>query len=198
MKEIEFWYEFASPYSYISMMRIGDIAEHVGVEVHYQPFLLGPIFKQFGWELSPFITYPEKGRYFFRDIERETAAYGLPLTMPEVFPQRGLLAARTALVGMEQGWGVEFSKAVYARQFQQGLSISEEADIGTVLEGMQMGEVGGILARAQSEEIKGRMFKITDHAKAIGIIGAPTFVARGEIFWGNDRLERAFQYALGY
>ncbi|GJM02428.1 MAG: 2-hydroxychromene-2-carboxylate isomerase [Rhodomicrobium sp.] len=198
MKELQFWYEFASPYSYISMMRIGDIAEQVGVEVHYQPFLLGPIFKDFGWELSPFITYPEKGRYFFRDIQREAAAYGLPLTMPAEFPQRGLLAARTALVGMEEGWGVAFSQAVYVRQFSEGLSISGEEDIGFILESMEMGEVGGILARAQSDEIKGKLFKITDQAKALGIIGAPSFIAREELFWGNDRLERAFQYALGY
>lgn len=198
MKKLTFWYEFASPYSYISMMRIGMIGEQVGVEIDYQPFLIGPIFKKFGWDLSPFITYPEKGRYFFRDIEREAAAYGLPLSMPEEFPQRGLLAARTALIGFDEGWGVEFSQAVYARQFQLGESISEEADVGSILESMQMGEVGGILARAQSDENKQRLFDITAEAERLGIIGAPSFVTRGELFWGNDRLERAMQYALGY
>ena len=42
--KIEFWYEFASTYSYLSVMRIEDAAKAAGVEVLWKPFLLGPIF----------------------------------------------------------------------------------------------------------------------------------------------------------
>ena len=48
LPEIEFWFEFASPYSYLSVMRIEDAARQRGVRVVWKPFLLGPIFKALG------------------------------------------------------------------------------------------------------------------------------------------------------
>ncbi|PZN14198.1 MAG: 2-hydroxychromene-2-carboxylate isomerase, partial [Proteobacteria bacterium] len=48
MPRLEFWYEFASNYSYLSVMRISDLARQAGVEVIWKPFLLGPIFKAQG------------------------------------------------------------------------------------------------------------------------------------------------------
>ena len=60
---LTFWYEFASSYSYLSAMRIDAAAQAAGVEVVWQPFLLGPIFKAQGWTSSPFSLYPAKGRY---------------------------------------------------------------------------------------------------------------------------------------
>jgi 2-hydroxychromene-2-carboxylate isomerase len=51
------------------------------------------------------------------------------------------------------------------------------------------------LARAQSDEIKGRLRAQTEEAQRLGIFGAPNFVTRGELFWGNDRLEQALDFA---
>ena len=108
--KIEFWYDFASTYSYLSAMRIEDAAKAAGVEVLWKPFLLGPIFYAQGWNTSPFNLYPAKGRYMVREMERMTAARGLPFKMPSPFPQNSLLAARLALIGHEEGWGIPFSR----------------------------------------------------------------------------------------
>ncbi len=197
MKEISFWYEFASPYAYFSMMRIGDLCKVKGIDVIYQPFLLGPIFKQQGWNTSPFLIYETKGKNFFRDIEREAEFYGLPpITILQEFPQSGLLATRLTLIGLQKGWGVEFSKAVYKRQFQQGLPIGGEQDLSEVLQTMNVGPVEDLLAQACSDEIKAQVWAISEQAQAIGIFGAPSFVVGDELFWGNDRLERAIECAV--
>ncbi|MGC1346360.1 MAG: DsbA family protein, partial [Methyloceanibacter sp.] len=100
MASIEFWYEFGSTYSYPAALRIERLAEKVGVEVRWRPFLLGPIFQTLGWTDSPFNIFAAKGRYMWRDLERVCEAEGLPLRLPPVkFPQTGLKAARIALVG---------------------------------------------------------------------------------------------------
>jgi 2-hydroxychromene-2-carboxylate isomerase len=100
----EFWYEFASTYSYPAAMRIERLASAAGVAVRWRPFLLGPIFKTYGWNDSPFNIFAAKGRYMWRDLERICAADGLPLKLPPVsFPQNGLKAARLALVGERAG-----------------------------------------------------------------------------------------------
>ncbi|MEM7437007.1 MAG: DsbA family protein, partial [Myxococcota bacterium] len=65
---IEFWYEFASTYSYLAVMRIDKVAEAAGASVLWRPFLLGPVFAKQGWDDSPFNIYPAKGQYMWRDL----------------------------------------------------------------------------------------------------------------------------------
>lgn len=191
MATIEFWYEFASPYSYFSFMRIEPLAEKAGATIKYQPFLLGPVFKQFGWDTSPFLIFKQKGDYFFRDIEREADFYNLPLKMPEQFPIHSLLAARTALIGFEKGWGVEFSKAVYTKAFGEGGDVSNKGEIAKILESLNVGDVADILAAAGAQENKQKMRDVSARAIELNIFGAPTFIVGNELYWGNDRLEKA-------
>ncbi len=90
MARLTFWFEFASTYSYLSAMRIEEMARKADVEVIWKPFLLGPIFKAQNWDTSPFNVYPAKGRYMVRDIERIAEARGLAFRLPDPFPQNGL------------------------------------------------------------------------------------------------------------
>ena len=80
---LDFWFEFASTYSYPAAMRIAPLAREAGVDVRFRPFLLGPIFKAQGWDTSPFNLFAAKGRYMWRDLERICAELGLPFRRPE-------------------------------------------------------------------------------------------------------------------
>ncbi|RZA32377.1 MAG: 2-hydroxychromene-2-carboxylate isomerase, partial [Lysobacteraceae bacterium] len=93
---IEFWFEFGSNYSYLSLMRIEALAERAGVPLHWKPFLLGPIFRELGWQSSPFAEQKEKGEYVWRDMARRAAKYGIPFTRPSSFPRRAVLPMRVA------------------------------------------------------------------------------------------------------
>ena len=96
---IEFWFEFASNYSYLSVMRIEQDAARLGVTILWRPFLLGPIFKSLGWSNSPFVLQTWKTAYVWRDMERECRKYGLAWTRPTAFPRASLPPARVALLG---------------------------------------------------------------------------------------------------
>ncbi|MFN3498505.1 MAG: 2-hydroxychromene-2-carboxylate isomerase, partial [Pannonibacter indicus] len=91
---LDFWFEFASTYSYLTAMRIETVAKDRGIDLVWRPFLLGPIFARQGWDTSPFNLFPAKGRYMWREMERMCEDMGLPLTVPDPFPQNGLMAAR--------------------------------------------------------------------------------------------------------
>jgi 2-hydroxychromene-2-carboxylate isomerase len=194
---LEFWYEFASTYSYLAAMRIEGRAEAAGVEVRWRPFLLGPIFAAQGWASSPFNLYPAKGRYMWRDMEREAARLGLPCRRPDPFPQNALVAARVALYGADQGWTPAFSREVYALEFGEGRSIAEPAAVAGIL--TRLGHDGpAILRAAQADANKTRLKAIGEEARSRGIFGAPTFFTEdGEMFWGNDRLDQALAWASG-
>jgi len=195
MPRLSFWYEFASTYSYLAAMRIEDAAAAAGVQIAWQPFLLGPIFKAQGWPTSPFNIYPAKGRYMVRDVGRIAAARGLTFHMPDPFPAHALKAARLAIVGAEQGWVTSFSKAVFAAEFVRGADIASEAVLQAILEDLGL-DAPQILARSNEADIKEGLRTATGRAEALGIFGAPTFVTPdGELFWGDDRLELALAHA---
>ena len=190
---MDFFYEFASTYSYITAMRIAPLAQAAGVTVRWRPFLLGPIFKQQGWDTSPFNLYPAKGRYMVRDCERQCAALGVAFRLPDPFPQNTLTAARVALAALAEGWGEDFSRAVYRAQFAEGRQIASPDVIREIVR--DLGHDDAVLARAQSDAIKQELRATTEEAQRLGIFGAPSFVAGGELFWGNDRLAQALAHA---
>jgi 2-hydroxychromene-2-carboxylate isomerase len=190
---LEFWFEFASTYSYPAAMRVEDAAHAAGVPLVWRPFLLGPIFGSQGWNDSPFNVYPVKGRYMWRDLERVCAKHGLPLRRPSRFPRNGLLAARVALLGAGEPWGPDFVRAVYRANFAEDREISDRAVITSLL-GEITGNAADLLERAEARDNKDRLRVQTERATALGIFGAPSFISRGELFWGNDRLEDALTW----
>ncbi|GBU18486.1 MULTISPECIES: 2-hydroxychromene-2-carboxylate isomerase [Methylobacterium] len=195
---LEFWYEFASTYSYLSAMRIEALAEAAGVAVRWRPFLIGPVFAAQGWTSSPFNLFPAKGRNMWRDVERQAAAYGLPpLTQPDPFPQNSLSATRVAILGADEPWLVPFTKAVFSASFAQGRSIAEPSAVAAILDGLDL-DGPQLLKAASAEANKTRLRVAGEEARSRGLYGAPSFLTDdGELFWGNDRLEQALSWAAG-
>ena len=195
MRKVDFWYEFASTYSYPAAMRVEALAAARGVAVNWRPFLLGPIFARRGMTDSPFNLDAAKGRYMWSDLARICARHGLPFRRPDPFPQNSLLASRVALA-LDDARRPEFSRAVYAAEFGDGAPIAERATIAAILEAMGL-ESREILERAASAPLKDRLRGETANAECLGIFGAPNLItADGEIFWGNDRLEEGLDWAL--
>lgn len=193
-KSVDFWFEFASSYSYLAAMRIEPLAREAGVAIRWRPFLLGPVFLSLGWNDSPFNIYPPKGRYMWRDLARLSAKYGLPFKLPSQFPRNGLLAARVALAAAEQPWLPAFVQGVLRANFGEDQDIAEEGVIRTLL--LAVGtEPETWLTAARSEPVKTALRNQTTRATELGIFGAPTFLVGDEMFWGNDRLEDALAWA---
>jgi 2-hydroxychromene-2-carboxylate isomerase len=192
---LNFWFDFASTYSYPAALRISVLAEEAGVTAHFKPFLLGPIFKQQGWTTSPFNLYPAKGGHMWRDLERICTDLALPFVRPDPFPQNSLIAARVALVGLREAWGEEFCLEVFRSQFGQGQRIDDADAVGKILARLGIAPEP-VLKIAHSDSNKAALREQTEEAERRGIFGAPTFIATdGELFWGNDRLERALRWA---
>lgn len=190
---IEFWFEFASTYSYPAAMRIEALAADHQVPIVWRPFLLGPIFAAQGWGDSPFNLYPAKGRYMWRDLERICAKQDLPLRPPSAFPRSGLVAARVAVLGADEPWLPAFVRAIYAANFAEDRNIADPTVVIDVLD--RLGLSGAkLLAASTATDVKARLRAQTEAAAARGLFGAPSFVVGDELFWGNDRLEDALAW----
>ncbi len=194
-KVLDFWFDFASTYSYPAAARIGPLAAKARVKIRFRPFLLGPIFQAQGWDSSPFNIYEAKGRNMWRDLERLSADLALPFRRPEMFPQQSVLAARVGLIGLAEKWGKNFCLAVFRAEFGEGRRIDDAAVIGDILKSLKV-DAAPVLEATRSNESRKQLRTQTEEAQQIGIFGAPTFVTPdGELFWGNDRLERALLWA---
>jgi 2-hydroxychromene-2-carboxylate isomerase len=195
MPTVDFWFEFASTYSYPAAMRVTPLARAAGVAVRWRPFMLGPIFKAQGWDTSPFNLYPAKGRNMWRDLERTCIALNLPFVRPKSFPQNTLQAARVALTGLAESWGEDYCRAIYRAEFGEGRNVGEKDTITEVLQNLGQ-DASAVLQRAQSDAIKSQLRTHTEQAQRLDIFGSPSFVTvDGELFWGNDRLEAALNWA---
>ena len=197
LPEIEFWFEFGSNYSYLSVMRIEAEAQRHGVRVIWQPFLLGPIFRALGMQSSPFVLQKEKGTYVWQDMVRQCRKYGLAWKQPSTFPRLGVLPLRIALLGVDQPWIGTFCRRVMELNFVLDEDINQPERMTPILEEIGL-SAGDLLRQAQSEQVKHRLREQTDQARARGIFGAPTFFVGAEMFWGNDRLDDALLLASGH
>ena len=190
---VQFWFDFASTYSYPAAMRVEEMALHCGSTVEWRPFVLGAIFRAQGWNDSPFNIYPAKGRYMWRDLERLCAGLGLPFRKPSHFPRNSLPAARIACLA-EPAWVAKFVRNVYTLNFAEDLDIAKPAVLLRCLDGL-VADPAALISAANSREAKSRLRRNTEAAIELGIFGAPTFVVGNELFWGNDRLEAALVWS---
>ncbi|CCJ06245.1 2-hydroxychromene-2-carboxylate isomerase [Methylocystis sp. SC2] len=191
-EKLEFWFEFASTYSYVAAEEIEAKAAAARVEVAWRPFLLGPIFAEQGWRDSPFNLYPAKGAYMWRDVERLCQSKGVAWRRPSAFPRNGLLAARVATALDEAEKLAAFVRAVYRANFSDDLDISDPSVLKEILRGLSL-DAEPILNRAIDESVKRLLRARTEEAKSRGVFGAPSFFAKEELFWGSDRLEHALE-----
>ena len=194
---MQFWFDFASTYSYVAAMRIDDACESAGVSLEHKPFLLGPIFTaQLSIKDSPFNVFPVRGRYMWRDLERLCEKHELPWRKPSVFPRNSLLALRVACCAGEAI--APLVKAIFRANFVEDLDIADPAVLRALVEGIG-GDGAQALELAGSSDVKAQLRANTNEAERIGLFGAPDFVTRdGELFFGQDRLDDAISWEFSH
>lgn len=194
---VQFWFDFASTYSYPAAMRIEALAAAQGIRVAWRAFLLGPIFQAQGLTDSPFNVYPAKGRYMWRDLERVCGELHLAFRKPSDFPRNGVLAARIACHFADAAWLPDFVRAAYAANFEHDQDISMDSTITQCL--LAAGQVPAPVLQALREpSARPGLRRQNEEAARLGLFGAPSFVVGHELFWGNDRLDAALAWCTSH
>jgi 2-hydroxychromene-2-carboxylate isomerase len=179
---MDFFFFIGSLYSYLSVMRIGAAARAAGVPVRWRPFNVRAIMLE---QNNLPRSNPIKMKYIWRDVERRAARHGLPFKPGLPFPvdPQGL-ANRAALAAAEEGRCEQYAVETFRRWFAEHEAPGDAGKMDPRL-----------VARADSADIRRRFDQETDAARRLGIFGAPTFMVGDEMFWGDDRLEEAIEWA---
>ena len=191
---MQFWFDFASTYSYLAAMRIEAACARADVSLEYKPFLLGPIFQeQLGIKDSPFNLHPQRGRYMWRDLERLCEKYRLPWRRPSAFPRNSVLAARVACCAGEAVGPLV--RATFKANFAEDRDIAQPEVMRALVDGIG-GDGAQALELAASADVKAQLRANTAEAVRLGMFGAPSFVSGGELFFGQDRMDDAIAWAF--
>jgi 2-hydroxychromene-2-carboxylate isomerase len=190
-KPIDLWFSIGSLYTYLTVMRVDRIEDVSDVRFTWRPFSVRAIMIEM--DNRP-MSKPRKLEYMWRDLMRRAEMYGFPLNGRPPYPLKNFdLANRIATVGAHEGWCPDYVRATYRRWFDDHQEAGAEPNVSDSL-----AEIGQdpqrVLALAQSDDTGHAYDEATEEARQLGIFGAPTFVTRGEIFWGDDRLEDAIRW----
>jgi len=188
----DFFYDLASPYSYLASTQLRGISDRTGARARLYPITLGGVRKAIGNHVPP----PQQLAYMAQDTARWAQRYGVPMQIPKAFPVSTILPLRASIAAGREGNGERAMHALFHTYWADGDDISDPA-----LVEQSLGAAGldgrRLVAMAQQQDVKDELRKNTDLALARGVFGVPTLFVGERSFWGNDRLEFV-ESALGH
>ena len=185
---IDFYFSIGSMYTFLTVMRMDRVEDVTDIRFVWRPFSVRDIMIEM--DNRP-MSKPLKLAYMWRDLHRRAEMYGFAFEGEAPYPLKEFdLANRVATVGAREGWCADYVRATYRRWFVEKEECGLEPNLSDSLR--EIGEdPARVIALAKSDEIGRAYAASTDGARRLGIFGAPSFVARGEVFWGDDRLDDA-------
>ena len=194
MKEIDFWFSIGSTYTYLSVTRLTEVSQKTGASFSWKPFSVRKIMREM--DNIPFPPNKQtKVEYMWRDIERRARSYGFKANVPAPYPLKELdLANRVAVLAMQEGWCEDYVRETYRLWFIDGHEAGSDVNLTRTLSEVGQDKLR-VLELADSSDVEAAYLNQTESAKQAGIFGSPSFIVDGELFWGDDRLEDAINWA---
>ena len=194
MKDIDFYFSIGSTYTYLSVTRIIDVEKKHQIRFNWKPFSVRAIMKEMNN-----IPFPKdkinKVNYMWRDIERRAESYGFFAKTPVPYPLSEFdLANQIAILGLDKGWGKDYIRLTYKKWFQEGKEPAIDPSISEICKELGLNK-NEIVSEAKSEIFEKKYISNTDSARENKVFGSPSFIVENEIFWGDDRMEDAINWA---
>ena len=194
MSNIDFYFSIGSTYTYLTITRILDVEKKHSVKFNWKPFSVRAIMKEMNN-----IPFPKekvnKVNYMWRDIERRAKGYGFFAKTPVPYPLTQFdLANKLAILGLEEGWGIDYVRLTYKRWFQEGKEPAVDPSISEICNELKI-DKNKVIEKSNSDKIEKEYLANTESARKNKVFGSPSFIVGNEIFWGDDRLEDAITWS---
>ena len=191
-KVFEFFFDFASPYTFIAHKKIIQFEKEKTINVKYKPVLLGGLLKLAGIKANADI--PIKARYMIRDCKISAEKNNIVFKFNNYFPILTLNLMRCVIVAENKGFERNFINKVFEAIWIDGLNLNDSSILEKLLKNLEINPKA-FLADASDQKIKDDLKKRTEEAFSKGVFGTPSFVVNNKLFWGQDRLEFAISEA---
>lgn len=190
MKNITFYLDFISPYSYLAFEKLPDALQGLSYAVDYRPVLFAGLLKHHG-QLGP-AEIESKRDWTYRQVLWLAQSNGIAMLMPSSHPFNPLPLLRLALACGEQGLANRYvCETIYRHVWRSGADAADATRIASLAQALApRRETAG-------DAVKGELKANTDEAIAKGVFGVPTYEVDGKLFWGFDALPMLRAYLEG-
>ena len=186
IKSFEFYFDFASPYSFLAHKQIGKIEKENSIKMKYMPIFLGGLLNLAGIKANADI--PIKAKYMIKDCKLWAEKYNITFKFNNYFPIKTLNLMRCTLVAEKKDFAQIFITKIFDAIWKDGINLNDNAIVEKLLQNLDLNPKT-FLMEAIEPKIKDELKKRTDDAHQKGIFGAPSFIINNKVFWGQDRLE---------
>eukprot|EP00123_Amoebidium_parasiticum_P017678 comp23942_c5_seq1/m.42324 comp23942_c5_seq1/g.42324 ORF comp23942_c5_seq1/g.42324 comp23942_c5_seq1/m.42324 type:complete len:238 (-) comp23942_c5_seq1:479-1192(-) len=185
MNQLRFFFDPVSPYSYIASTQVKALCQRTGANLKAEPVLFAGLLNAHG-QLGP-AEIPSKRRYIFTDLIRLARQYNVPFVGAPRHPFNPLLALRMCSASIDDEIRNDLALSVMKACWAEGKDITNPEVLLRIAD--DVGADGpGLIRIAGTDEVKHKLANETQEAVALGVFGVPTFMVRGNLFWGCDRL----------
>ena len=192
IKPFEFYFDFASPYTFLAHKKIRKIEKENSIKIKYMPILLGGILKSAG--IKPNIDIPIKGKYMVKDCKLLAEKYKIDFHFNSYFPIATLDLMRCSLVAEKRNLLEIFVNKFFDAIWKDGLNLNDKIIINKLLRRLNI-TPDIFLLESVNPDIKNELRNRTEYAYQKGIFGLPSFMVNNKVFWGQDRLDFALHEA---
>jgi 2-hydroxychromene-2-carboxylate isomerase len=192
-RQLDLYFFVGSTYSHLAVNRAGALAAAHGVALNWRPFSVRTLMRE--QNNSPFVGKPVKMAYMWRDLERRARRFGIPFDGVPPYPiDPQERANHVATLAAMEGWCEPFVREAYRTWFGDKLDPGNPDVLARIV--ATLGRPADCVERAEQPDVVARYVAQTDSARKLGLFGSPSFVHAGqELFWGDDRLEEAIEWA---
>ena len=186
IKSFDFFFDFASPYSYLAHKQIRNIESQYNVKINYMPILLGGLLNLA--EIKAPVFIPSKAKFMIRDCKLFAEKLNIKFKFNSYFPIQSLNLMRGVLIARKENKINKYIDKFFDAYWKDGLNLNDQKIVDKILEDLNF-NLKTYKLKISEQKIKDELIKRTKDAFLKGVFGAPSFIINNKMFWGQDRLE---------
>ena len=193
IKPFDFFFDFASPYSYLAHKQIRNIEKQNKIEINYKPILLGGLLNLAEIKAAAFI--PSKAKFMIKDCKLLAEKFNIKFKFNSYFPIQSLNLMRGTLLAEKENKASLYIDKFFDAIWRDGLNLNNQKIIDKILENLTF-NLETFKLKISEQNIKDELKKKTNDAFSKGVFGTPSFIINNKMFWGQDRLEFVLNEAM--
>lgn len=194
MKEMDFYFDFLSPFSYFAWLKMGAFSSELNVKVNYKPVALGPLLNH--WQIKGPGEVTPKREFLLKQMLRYADAHSIPFTTPKTHPFNSLYALRLSLKGVAGDHQEKVIETFWKAGWQKRIDMGEPDELLKVLRENDL-PADELYEKSFTKEAKVELKANINEAISRGAFGVPTFYTSDELFWGHDSLNELRNFIQG-
>jgi len=194
MKQLNFYFDFLSPFSYFAWLKLRPLADELKIKINYTPVALGPLLNH--WQIKGPGEVTPKREFLLKQCLRYAARENISFTTPKTHPFNSLYSLRLALKGVAGAHQERVIETLWTAGWQKRIDMAEPKELLSVLRDADL-PAEELYEKSFTKEAKVELKQNIQEAISHGAFGVPSFVIDDELFWGQDAMEDLKNFILG-